>query len=341
MMSRHVLLSDANLDGEEIRGRQLPTQHLEDAFDLLLCHADELLVRQLHQGSHIVMLCIHLRLIRVRPDRLFQPPNLVLHAARARRFGVTGWRRRFAIQYASQHVHLVPLPSSVSISPSVCTTLSLHLILFLPLTYLNFPISSDYPLPSSLCHLGEHLVSPWLRLQNSAETITFILFLQGGYSLLFSESMFSRNGCKSERKWKRQKRMNFSIMICDQRRGRNTANCAKECATEEKRRRDCELSLSLSLLLLLSFSFVSRLLSLQATEWASERPACTLASRFSWASRPSVLTFIYISSVRTKRLLTGCHPFSRKSDNWPPSILPDGSHSLEDIIHSAECLITG
>jgi hypothetical protein len=90
MMSRHVLLSDANLDGEEIRGRQLPTQHLEDAFDLLLCHADELLVRQLHQGPHIVMLRIHLRLIRVRPDRLFQPPNFVLHAARARRFGVTG-----------------------------------------------------------------------------------------------------------------------------------------------------------------------------------------------------------------------------------------------------------
>jgi hypothetical protein len=48
MMSRHVLFSNANLDGEEIRGRQLPTQHLEDAFDLLLCHADELLVRQLH-----------------------------------------------------------------------------------------------------------------------------------------------------------------------------------------------------------------------------------------------------------------------------------------------------
>jgi hypothetical protein len=102
---------------------------------------------------------------------------------------------------------------------------------------------------------------------------------------------------------------------------------------------------ALSLFLSLSSSLLpfclSHLLPLQATEWASERPACTLASRFSWASRPSVLTLIYISSVRTKRLLTGCRPFSRTSDNWPPSILPDRSRNLEDIIHSAECLITG
>jgi hypothetical protein len=99
---------------------------------------------------------------------------------------------------------LVPPPSSVSVSPSVCTSLSIRLILFLSHTYFNFPISSDYPLPSFLCHLGKHLVSSWLRLQNSAEPITLILFLQGGYSLLFSESMSRRNGCKSERKWKSQ-----------------------------------------------------------------------------------------------------------------------------------------
>jgi hypothetical protein len=123
-------------------------------------------------------------------------------------------------------------------------------------------------------------------------------------------------GNKNPKTWKRQKRMNFSIIICEQSKWKEYYKLYKGICDrrEEKRRRDCELPLSRSLLLF--FPCRSHLLPLQATEWASERPACTLASRFSWASRPSFLTFIYISSVRTKRLLTGCHPFSRTSDNW-------------------------
>jgi hypothetical protein len=63
------------------------------------------------------------------------------------------------------------------------------------------------------------------------------------------------------------------------------------CDRREEKRREEEIATSLSLslslslllllLLLLDFFFVSRLLPLQATELASERPACTLASRFS------------------------------------------------------------
>lgn len=105
------VLLHANFDWKKISCRQFLAQHLEDAFDFVLRHVNELLMCHLNDGPHIVVFCIHLRLKWVRMDDFFQPSQVWLRTfiVKACRFWRTTWwpwRGVAFFHMAHKHIHL-------------------------------------------------------------------------------------------------------------------------------------------------------------------------------------------------------------------------------------------